>query len=114
MKKIAVFMAAVIVGYSMYYDLAIGTLPSFSNPSSSSSAASPVPGEAPHAIVKINAGDTVISIVEELEKGTLPVPIEQVVEDFRSLNNQAKPEEIQIGKEYKFPIYGSPASENRR
>ncbi len=46
-----------------------------------------------------------LSILEARQQGALPVAIEQVVKDFERLNNGVKPEQIQIGESYNFPIY---------
>lgn len=53
---------------------------------------------------QIFAGDTVISIAEKIHQGPIPVPIDQLIDDFQSLN-EISPNEIQIGQHYKFPFY---------
>lgn len=55
--------------------------------------------------VKVTAGQTVLSVVEQIHNGPLPVSISQLVTDFQLLNPDAQPEKIQIGKVYKFPVY---------
>jgi hypothetical protein len=49
-------------------------------------------------------GDTLLSIVEK-EKGKSNHPIETIISDFQSLNEGLKPENMQIGKTYKIPVY---------
>ncbi|MED4353488.1 hypothetical protein P9265_14320 [Schinkia azotoformans] len=55
--------------------------------------------------VKVAAGQTVLSIVEQIQDGPLPVSISQLITDFQLLNPKTEPEMIQIGKVYKFPVY---------
>ncbi len=55
--------------------------------------------------VKVAAGQTVLSIVEQIQGGSLPVSISQLITDFQVLNPKTEPEMIQIGKVYKFPVY---------
>jgi len=58
--------------------------------------------------VKVTAGQTVLSIVEQIHNGPLPVSISQLITDFQILNPKTEPERIQIGKVYKFPVYNEP------
>lgn len=58
--------------------------------------------------VKVTAGQTVLSIVEQIHNGPLPVSISQLISDFQILNPSTEPERIQIGKVYKFPVYNEP------
>ncbi|MCR2820404.1 hypothetical protein [Lederbergia panacisoli] len=107
MKKIAALIATLILIYSVYYDLTTGVIPRSSAESSVQIVdiqTIPVQQD-PFMEVEIKPGDTVISIIEGLQQGPLPVPIAQIVSDFEELNNGAKPEQIQIGKTYKFPAY---------
>ena len=96
-KKLLIFLGCCIVIYSVYYDLTYGTLPK------ATPAAVDKTNETYYNI-KVEPGDTVISLIEEKE-GTLPVPIEQIIKDFRTLNNGLSPEEIKIGQTYKLKNY---------
>lgn len=82
----------------MYYDLKFGTIPAHSIPPQTENSNY-------YMTVKIKPGDTVLSIVEHYQENDIPVPIGEVVEDFKKLNNGLLPEEIEIGKHYKFPVY---------
>ncbi|WP_455662402.1 LysM peptidoglycan-binding domain-containing protein [Pradoshia sp.] len=96
-KKLLIFLGCCIVIYSVYYDLTYGTMP----------IATPAAVDKTNKTyynIKVEPGDTVISLIEEKE-GTLPVPIEQIIEDFRSLNNGLNPEEIKIGQTYRLKDY---------
>ncbi|MBS4202884.1 hypothetical protein [Lederbergia citrea] len=116
MKTVVALFVITIVMYSIYYDLTIGTLPTSSAALvfSKDEWVSPMPSEFkedwdipsdPYTLIEIKRGDTVISILEELQQAPLPVSIDQLLIDFKKLNEGIKPEQIQIGKRYKFPIY---------
>ncbi|MBS4217140.1 hypothetical protein KHA96_02295 [Bacillus sp. FJAT-49711] len=107
MKRIAALIATIILIYSVYFDLTTGVIPRSSAESSAQMVdvqTIPVQHD-PFIEIEIKPGDTVISIIEKLLQGPLPVPISQVVSDFEELNNGTKPEQIQIGEKYKFPVY---------
>ncbi|KRG15577.1 hypothetical protein ACA30_05645 [Virgibacillus soli] len=106
MKKIIVLVASLVVLYSVYHDLTVGVLPAISaNSTVQQSSSLPVTEKNNLFTEKIKPGDTVLSILEARQQGALPVAIEQVVKDFERLNNGVKPEQIQIGESYNFPIY---------
>ncbi|VEF47789.1 Uncharacterised protein [Bacillus freudenreichii] len=109
MKKIAAFLAVAVIAYSIYYDLTIGTLALDKAVTAVSEINVATELEQsdnmPYHTKTTKAGDTVISITEELHQGPLPVSIDQLIDDFQTLNKGLKPDEIQINKEYKFPLY---------
>lgn len=113
MKNIAALFAGLIVIYSMYYDLTIGTLPSVEADPPLINEQLIVPKQVDkktanllYTLIEINPGDTVLSIQEQLNDDVpLPVSIQQIVSDFIEFNNGIKPEQIQVGKSYKFPLY---------
>lgn len=106
-KKIAALFAILICCYGIYYDLTIGTLPTHSQ--ATTTYIEPEQDlrlvDDPYTMIDISPGDTVLSIYEKLIDGPLPVPIDEIVADFSMLNNGIEPEEIQIGKTYKFMLY---------
>lgn len=107
MKRMLIFLFMFIVAFSIYYDITEGTLPLPSKATAGEEFVNEEKNDQsiPYFERKINRGDTVISIIEERLKSSPPVPIEQIVSDFKQLNNQLPPEKIQTGKTYKFPDY---------
>ncbi|MCJ7843421.1 hypothetical protein MUB24_21600 [Lederbergia sp. NSJ-179] len=106
MKKIMVIIASFIIIYSMYHDLTVGVLPALSANSGSREDVEIIQNQDKDMFEKeVRPGDTVISILEENQQDSLPVSIDQIIDDFERLNNGLKPEEIQIGETYRFPIY---------
>lgn len=110
MKKLGFLMVIIFLIYIIQYDIRYGTLiPVKAVPVNTQTEESSLPGKAktatPHIKVKVKAGDTVLSIVEQLTHSSIPVPMDKVIADFKALNKGISPENIQIGKEYKFPVY---------
>lgn len=108
MKRILYLVLIAIVAYSIYYDLTTGTLPAFSAPIQLQEEIKEQTEQTiPYIEVLVQAGDTVLSIIER-EEGHLTKPIDAIMKDFEKLNNGISPHEIQIGKIYKFPTYLKP------
>ncbi|WP_409251376.1 hypothetical protein V1502_14660 [Bacillus sp. SCS-153A] len=113
MKRMYIFLLIMIVSYSIYYDLKAGTLPKIEEtaaPVIATETEEPPPAveedyEIEHTTVKIKSGDTILSLMEETLDGPLPVSIDQLIEDFESLNDGQSPHDIQVGKVYKLPVY---------
>jgi hypothetical protein len=97
MKRIILFIGFCIVAYSIYFDISVGTLPAYSSENMDKINEN-------YYNIKVEPGDTVLSIIEKNE-GTIPVPIDQMIEDFSLLNNGMNPEEIEIGQTYRFKNY---------
>ncbi|GGJ62922.1 hypothetical protein GGR02_001315 [Anoxybacillus voinovskiensis] len=102
MKKLIRVLVFLFLLYVVYYDVAKGTLPTQTNaPVHETETAKRLP----YQIIEIKAGDTLVSIVEQQQKGPLPVPIDTLIRDFESLNPGVKATALQIGKSYKIPVY---------
>ncbi|MCR8847166.1 hypothetical protein NQ095_02000 [Rossellomorea sp. SC111] len=121
MKRMAIFFGIIILLYSVYYDLNKGTLrllykeatvatsQPLVNGNQRELSEEPVNrGEDPSSLsyveMEVKPGDTVLSLVEDLLDGSIPVSIDQVITDFEELND-VPPAKIQIGKTYKIPNY---------
>jgi hypothetical protein len=100
-KKLLLLLTICFIFYIVYHDLTKGTLPVATTAATPPKENIPVP----YKIVKVNAGDTLLSIVEEELNQSLPVSIDRLIRDFHSLNPGAKAESLQIGKKYRIPIY---------
>ena len=102
MKRIAALFFLLLACYSVYHDVTYGTLPAAGNEIPTSI---PEENSTDYFKKKIEAGDTVLSIVEDTFTGSMEVPISQVIQDFQELNSGMDPVMIQIGETYKFPAY---------
>ena len=102
MQKLLMGILLLLILHTTYYDLTTGTLPSPRVESEAAEVLAPE-NDSSYEVYQINAGDTVLSLVEKAN-GSVPVSIETIVHDFESLN-KIHPTKIQIGKEYKIPTY---------
>lgn len=108
MKKFFIIMGIVILGLSVYFDLTEGTLTNESTPTNGQAPREEAPSpDQPVQEVIVEPGQTVLSIVEQLHEGPVPVSIEQIAEDFQKLNDGTAPEAIEVDQSYYFPIYES-------
>ncbi|WP_368504768.1 hypothetical protein AB3N04_03655 [Alkalihalophilus sp. As8PL] len=124
MKRIGLGLLVLIILYSVYYDLTIGTLPNGLESTSTQPVEEVTHTDTfmtsdieettseitePYVEVMVEPGYTVLSIVEHLHEGIVPFPasIQEVIFDFKELNQGLEPEMIQIGETYKFPYYAN-------
>ncbi|MFC0473511.1 hypothetical protein ACFFHM_24115 [Halalkalibacter kiskunsagensis] len=123
MKRIGTILIILVILYSTYYDLTIGTLPngltqavaeqktieqqnnSVDKDESNQNSELILDDLEPVKEIVVEPGQTVLSIVEHLHEGPISPSIQEIVHDFQELNGGIKPEEIQIGKKYFFPLY---------
>ncbi|WP_147532374.1 LysM peptidoglycan-binding domain-containing protein [Bacillus marasmi] len=107
MRRLFTILIAVLVLYAIYHDLTEGSvsLPEKTTEEPAVPASTSPNVNIPFKEKTVKPGDTVLSIVEKNSSGPLPVSISKVISDFQKLNEGVKPEEIQIGKAYKFPKY---------
>ncbi|UFT97795.1 hypothetical protein KO561_11265 [Radiobacillus kanasensis] len=54
---------------------------------------------------KVEPGDTVLSIVEEINQLNEGISIQKIQDDFKILNPGSDPNNIQVDTSYLFPIY---------
>ncbi|PKG21927.1 hypothetical protein [Niallia nealsonii] len=107
MKRLATTFLVLVTIYVIYFDLSHGTLNYTEKPSSSPQAV-PVNSNSsafPSFDYKVKTGDTALLIIEKQLNKNIPVTIDQLIKDFKQLNNGISPEEIQSGKIYHFPDY---------
>ncbi|WP_242222951.1 hypothetical protein [Bacillus cereus group sp. BfR-BA-01380] len=110
MKRLGSILLLLVLGYVLYYDMTIGTLPLLHTYSKTkaTSATNDKQKEntslAKYKVIEVKTGDTVLSITEEINKKKIP-SIEKVVTDFKDLNPNDSPAKLQVGKKYKFPLY---------
>lgn len=106
MKKLFGLLFAILIIYVIYIDLTVGTLPTTTQKveAETKNTSQSVTG-LPSFAAKVEPGETVISIVEHQIKKALPVSIDDLIHDFRTLNPGKTPEKIQIGSTYQFPDY---------
>ncbi|WML45323.1 hypothetical protein [Neobacillus sp. PS3-40] len=105
MKKLLGVLLSLLFIYIVYFDLTVGTLPNGSTKKAEAVAIEKSDSNLPYFKIKVNPGETLISIVEHHANKSLSVPIDDLIRDFKALNPGQSPEKIQIGKIYRFPNY---------
>ncbi|CAM3107611.1 LysM peptidoglycan-binding domain-containing protein [Sporolactobacillus spathodeae] len=104
MRKKHFFIAIAIVAcWTTYSDLNSGSLPASATNQASIQVTGTEHAAIPHKRIKVNPGDTLLSISERLNKDE--PSIEQLLKDFALLNPSADPNHLEIGKDYAFPLY---------
>ncbi|WP_110927394.1 LysM peptidoglycan-binding domain-containing protein [Bacillus massiliglaciei] len=109
MKRLLFFISLGFLLYIIYFDLTNGTLPAATGIAENPNTSVPASRQAsestiPFKVQEIKPGDTLLSLIEK-QNGSAAPEIEQMIDDFQSLNEGTKPEDIQIGKRYKIPVY---------
>ncbi|MEK4564552.1 hypothetical protein MKX54_07760 [Alkalihalobacillus sp. FSL R5-0424] len=112
MKRLFICVALILVIAGIVSDLRTGSLPDQSVKQQSQSTPpkkAEVPADSSPSLasqeVIVEPGHTVLSVVEHLNEGPIPVSIAQIIDDFKSLNQSLEPDMIQTGETYLFPIY---------
>jgi hypothetical protein len=111
MKRLFAAIFTVLILFVIYYDLSTGTLPLAVETSTQAQIDEAEP-DTPDTQMsffekKVESGDTVLSIIESQLDASIPVSIDEIVQDFSSLNDGLEAEKIQIGKKYRFPDYSN-------
>ncbi|WML54079.1 hypothetical protein RCG17_05270 [Neobacillus sp. PS3-12] len=106
MKNLLILLVSFLIIYSIYFDISVGTLPHPATQKVEAVAKPKLPkARIPYFEVKVEPGDTLMTIVEHQIKKPLPVSITRLIHDFEALNPNQSTEKIQIGKSYRFPDY---------
>jgi hypothetical protein len=104
MKRFLIGCFILLILYVVAYDLKIGTLPQTTPANAEIQSTSIKTKDTTYKSYEVTPGDTLISVVEELNQDG-KYSIVTMISDFKSLNPGVNPENIQIGKTYKFPLY---------
>jgi hypothetical protein len=114
MKNMLILFILIIFAIGIGYDLKYGTLEATAyntpnqispNTKETNKNSNAEKTDVEYVEVKVQAGQTVLSIVEELHEGNTSVSISKIVEDFEVLNKETDAQTIKTGKTYRFPIY---------
>ncbi|MGY0692905.1 hypothetical protein ACW2QC_08950 [Virgibacillus sp. FSP13] len=104
-KKSGIYLFIILIIVSIYTDLTNGSLlPSNNNTIPEKQTESTNTRKFEIMKVKVRAGDTVLSIVEEINDSLPAFDINQIFEDFQLINH-TDPHKLIIGGYYYFPIY---------
>ncbi|KYD25770.1 MULTISPECIES: LysM peptidoglycan-binding domain-containing protein [Anoxybacillaceae] len=107
MKKVISAFIVCLSIYIIYHDVTTGTL--ITSTKATTASEHMTDGKTnvhiPYQMVAVKPGDTLLSIMEKLQNGSIPVPIDKAITDFEALNPGEKAQTLQIGKKYKIPVY---------
>lgn len=102
MKKMCALFIFSLVIYSVYKDITNGSTMITTPPVYSSYKDEP---EQPYTLIKVEPGETVLSVFEKHANVTKNISLDQLKKDFIQLNDGMEPTEIKSGQIYKFPLY---------
>lgn len=101
LRRISLITLIILVAVSVFQDLAQS-----GDPIRISNKENVAPLNFEAIPVKVNPGDTVLSITEELQSNAIStVSIETILDTFESLNPTTSPSDIQIHEIYYFPRF---------
>lgn len=105
MKKLLFFIFIILFFISIYKDLSSGT--SIPGEHQSENETNQGLVEQTYDVVKIKLapGDTVLSIVEKLNPTITTLSIDEILNDFRTINPTADPNSLNANTFYFFPKY---------
>lgn len=102
MKRLVFLVILVIVAFTVYIDISKGTIPV--NTQQVSAMNNNPETKLAFVEMKVTNGDTVFTLFKKAN-GSYVEDIDRLIKDFKKLNNNVDPVDIQIDKEYKIPIY---------
>ena len=104
-KRVSIYLIFLLLFVSIYKDL----FASSENYSSKVPEQLAFTEELTGIKTRVHAGDTVLSVVEELNKDNqiLKTDITQMIADFKKLNPHIDPYNLQSNHFYYFPLYNS-------
>ncbi|WP_053219163.1 hypothetical protein [Virgibacillus senegalensis] len=113
LKKTIVTLFLLLFVVSIFKDLTVGTLSGSKEAEEIQGTAEEKPQPAKKADqqayqvieVEVRPGDTVLSIIEEINRSEAVLTIDSLITDFQTLNPDTSPQQIQPGKKYLFPLY---------
>ncbi|WP_156290717.1 hypothetical protein [Oceanobacillus salinisoli] len=102
-KKIFIYIIIILLVASIYKDLSLGTEPNENVPTQETTIQ--INENYSAMKVKVTSGDTVLSIVENINEGKGEIAIDQMMTDFQQLNPEVNPYRLQPNTFYYFPVY---------
>ncbi|SFD54663.1 hypothetical protein SAMN05216238_102158 [Lentibacillus persicus] len=107
-NKVILYIFLFLFLLSVHHDLTAGTYGNNKPEGPNKTQTQRMMKEEQIEILKVQAGhgDTVLSIVERINEGhSESLDISRIMKDFKLLNNDVKPTEIQAEEYYYFPLY---------
>lgn len=106
MRKTIITIVIILFFISIYKDLTIGTPISTNINQKKDNSVTAVNNNSFDIVkIKINPGDTVITVIERLNPELNSFDIELLLKDFSELNPNADPNALMVNRYYFFPKY---------
>lgn len=106
-KRLLFYVVIILLIVSLYKDITIGT--PFINDSKLDQIQQIYPKDFQHnlsvAQVRVQHGDTVLSITERVNHQLPELDIEKIITDFKAINPNIDPYHLQTDTFYYFPVY---------
>lgn len=102
-KRLSIYLLVTLLFVSIYKDLTIETTKTQHNIKITQINNA---NEIPRIRIRVEPGDTVLSIVEKFNKNNISkLNITQIITDFEKVNPEADPYKLQPNHFYYFPLY---------
>lgn len=107
LRNLLVYLILILFILSLYKDLTVGTPLSNENKSShvQQSNLKDKENSLSGIQVRIQPGDTVLSITEQINHQLPAMDITQIIADFKTINPHTNPYDLQSDTIYYFPLY---------
>lgn len=106
LQKWIIFVVTILIIISIYHDLVNGTAVNSTTVSQQTSTEENTTKKFHVVKVKVHAGDTVLSIAEEVNGSLETLDMKQIFDDFRLINH-TDPHNIKTEEYYYFPLYSN-------
>lgn len=105
-KKTSLYILVFLILLSIYKDLTIGSLVVNESHSEVNTPINSIETDIKTTKIKIQPGDTVLSVIERVNHDDLNhLDIQKVVDDFKQLNPLVNPYDLEVNQYYYFPVY---------
>lgn len=106
-KRSFLFSIILLLMFSIYNDITIGTSPFTENKLYIKKPVVPKKNEGEISIieVRLQPGDTVLSVTEQINQQQETLDIAQVMNDFKEINPYIDPYHLEPDTSYFFPVY---------
>lgn len=102
-KKFLIFVSAILLCASIYHDMTSGSISTNEERNTRTTTSNSLSYSIEK--VQISPGETVLSIVEKYNDGGVSLNVDQILTDFRKLNPDVHPYQLEAYHYYNFPVY---------
>lgn len=106
-RNMFIYLMVLLLALSLYKDLTIGTTPFNENKLQPIEQTNLKKVENKLSVVefRVQPGDTVLSVTEQLNHQLVALDVTQIISDFKTINPHTDPYQLQFNTTYFFPVY---------